>query len=114
MSEISDILARMAAPDVFAALGNPVRRRILELLRTRPRTSGEIAAAFELSRPAVSEHLQVLRLAGLVREEARGRQRIHHIEGAGLAAAREWLRPFELHWSRRMRVLPDILNEEDP
>src|SRR3954470_5364038 len=88
MSEISDMLPRMAAPapDVFAALGNPVRRRILELLRTRPRTSGEIAAAFELSRPAVSEHLQVLRLAGLVREEARGRQRIHHLEGAGLVS----------------------------
>jgi len=106
----------MTAPvtDVFAALGNPVRRRILELLRAGPRPSGEIAAAFELSRPAIAEHLQVLRVAGLLREETRGRQRIYHVEGAGLASAREWLRPFELGWRRRMRVPPGSLDEEDP
>jgi DNA-binding transcriptional ArsR family regulator len=100
-------------PDVFAALAHPVRRRILELLRARPRTSGEITAAFELSRPAVAEHLQALRLAGLVHEEARGRQRIYHIEGAGLVSAREWLRPFELNWRRRMRTVADIADKED-
>jgi len=115
MSGISDILVRMTTPtpDVFAALGNPVRCRILELLRARPRPAGEIAAAFELSRPAVSDHLRVLRLVGLVREEASGRQRIYHFEGAGLAAARAWLRPFEFAWRRRMHVLADTLDEED-
>ena len=102
------------APDVFAALGNPVRRRILELLGAGPRPSGEIAAVFELSRPTIAEHLQVLRAAGLLREEARGRQRIYHIEGAGLAWAREWLRPFELRWRRRTRIPPGYLDEEDP
>lgn len=100
--------------DVFAALGNSVRRRILELLRAGPRPSGEIAAEFELSRAAIAEHLQVLRVAGLLREEARGRQRIYHVEGAGLASAREWLRPFELGWRRRMSIPPSSLDEENP
>src|SRR4051794_22499503 len=100
------------SPDVFAALAHPARRRILQLLRTGPRPSGEIAAAFDLSRPAFTEHLRMLQMAGLVREEARGRQRIYHLEGGGLAAAREWLRPFELSWRRRMRA-NDIVDEED-
>jgi len=99
--------------DVFAALGNSVRRRILELLRLKPRTAGEIADAFELSRAAVSEHLRVLRLAGLLGEETRGRLRIYHVEGRGLAAAREWLRPFELSWRHRMRAETIPLDDEE-
>lgn len=106
----------MAAPEpaseIFAALANPVRRRILQLLRSGPRPSGEIVAAFTLSRTAVAEHLQVLRTAGLVSEEASGRQRIYHIEGAGLAAAREWLRLFELSWRHRTRISA-IVDDED-
>jgi hypothetical protein len=48
-----------------------------------------------------------------VHEEARGRQRIYHIEGAGLVSAREWLRPFELNWRRRLRTVADIADKED-
>ena len=99
--------------DVFAALGNPVRRRIIELIRTGSRSAGEIAAAFELSRPAVSEHLQVLRNAGLLSEEVRGRHRLYRVEGAGLTQAREWLRPFELYWRRRMHAQLETTEEDE-
>ncbi|MGW5343466.1 ArsR/SmtB family transcription factor [Streptomyces sp. NPDC004050] len=69
--------------DVFGVLANPVRRRLLESLREGPRSTGELAGLFELGRPAVSEHLAVLRTAGLVREEPRGRHRFHHLDLPG-------------------------------
>ncbi|HET6764481.1 MAG TPA: metalloregulator ArsR/SmtB family transcription factor [Longimicrobiaceae bacterium] len=103
----------MPATDVFSALANPVRRRILELLGTGPRAAGEIAAEFALGRPAVSEHLQVLRNAGLVREQAQGRSRIYHLHGAALAEVGEWLRPFERYWQGRMQALIRTLDEEE-
>ncbi|MFD0331540.1 metalloregulator ArsR/SmtB family transcription factor [Streptacidiphilus monticola] len=81
----------MAETDVFHALANPVRRRLLESLRQGPRAAGELAADFELSRPAVSEHLAVLRNARLVREEPRGRHRYYHLEPAPLAEVSDWL-----------------------
>jgi DNA-binding transcriptional ArsR family regulator len=74
----------------------------------------DLAGQFELSRPAVSEHLQVLRQARLVREEPRGRQRFYHLEAAPLAEVGEWLHPFEHYWRTRMRSLRDVLAEENP
>ncbi len=99
-------------PDVFSALANPVRRRILASLREGPRAVNDLAAMFELSRPAVSEHLQVLRRAQLVREEPRGQQRYYHLEALPLAEVGEWLHPFERYWRGRMRALASVLDEE--
>ncbi|WP_392750907.1 ArsR/SmtB family transcription factor [Streptomyces sp. LN590] len=103
----------MAAADVFSALASPVRRTLLEALRDGPRAAGDLAGAFELSRPAVSEHLAVLRGAGLVREEPRGRYRYYHLEAAPLAEAVEWLHPFERYWRARMGALSDLIDEEN-
>ncbi len=100
--------------DVFSALANPVRRRILILLREGPQAVNELAGEFELGRPAVSEHLQVLRRAGLVREEPRGQRRYYHLEAGPLAEVEDWLHPFERYWRRRMRSLRDVLDEENP
>jgi DNA-binding transcriptional ArsR family regulator len=100
--------------DVFSALANPVRRQLLESLRDGPRAVNDLAGQFELSRPAVSEHLQVLRQALLVREEPRGRQRFYHLEAAPLAEVGDWLHPFEHYWRARMRSLRDVLDQENP
>jgi DNA-binding transcriptional ArsR family regulator len=100
--------------DVFSALANPVRRQLLESLRDGPRAVNDLAGQFELSRPAVSEHLQVLRQARLVREEPRGRQRFYHLEAAPLAEVGDWLHPFEHYWRARMRSLRDVLDQENP
>lgn len=104
----------MPTTDVFGALANPVRRQILEMVRTRSRNAGEIAEAFELGRPAVSEHLQVLRHAGLVREEALGRQRVYHLDASGLVELSDWLVPFRKYWKQRLKALENALDEEYP
>ncbi len=101
--------------DVFGALANPVRRRILELLADGPLNAGTIAGGFELSRPAVSEHLAVLRRAGLVREEVRGRERHYTLAAGPLAELDDWLRPFERYWRRTLRDLRDhVERSPDP
>jgi DNA-binding transcriptional ArsR family regulator len=103
----------MKVPDIFAVLANPVRRRILVLLLDRPSTVNALVDEFQLQRPAVSEHLQVLRNAKLVRDEKRGRERFYHVEPLRLAEVHEWLKPFERYWRKRMQALNDILNEEN-
>lgn len=102
----------MSVTDVFGAIANPTRREILDLLREGPRAAGEIASEFHLNRPAISEHLQVLRLAGLVSEEAQGRQRIYSLTPASLAEVEAWLHPFERYWRDRMSALLITLSEK--
>lgn len=105
-------MVAVAHDSVFSALANPVRRRVLELLVEGPRTAGAIAEQFELSRPAVSEHLGVLRRAELVREESVGRERHYHLHAETLAEVGEWLQPFERYWRERLRSLSDLLDQE--
>ncbi|GAB1694329.1 ArsR/SmtB family transcription factor [Krasilnikovia sp. M28-CT-15] len=100
--------------DVFAALANPVRRQLLDALRDGPQPAGELAGRFALSRPAVSEHLAVLRHAGLVREEPRGRHRYYHLAAEPLADVSDWLHPFERYWRGRLAALRDVVEEENP
>jgi DNA-binding transcriptional ArsR family regulator len=99
--------------DVFTALANPVRRRLLELLADAPRNAGALAEEFTLSRPAVSEHLQILRRASLVREELRGRERIYRLTAEPLADVGTWLRPYERYWRHRLSDLANYLDEEE-
>ena len=80
--------------EVFSALGDPTRRAILERLRQGPRAVGDIAAGLSVSRPAVSQHLKVLKGAGLVREYADGRRRFYSIDVQGLTALRSYLDSF--------------------
>ena len=103
----------MADDLVFSALANPVRRRLLELLADGPQTAGALADRFELSRPAVSEHLGVLRRAALVREQPSGRQRHYHLAAEPLLEVGAWLHPFERYWRDRLRTLADVLEDDD-
>src|SRR5579883_1784864 len=100
------------AQDVYTALANPVRRQILDLLRDGPRAVNDLASQFALGRPAISEHLQVLRRVHLVREEPRGQQRYYHLEALPLAEVEAWLHPFERYWRGRMRALREVLDKE--
>jgi DNA-binding transcriptional ArsR family regulator len=88
-----------------AAISDPVRRTILAMLREGPRSAGELAGGFEISRPAVSRHLRVLREAGLVRDEVRGRQRIYRLQTAPLAELHAWLGGFQPLWETRLDAL---------
>src|SRR6516162_6368436 len=97
--------------DVFSALANPVRPEILMRLRPAPLGVSELARRFDIGRPAVSEHLQVLRRAGLIREEPRGRERYYHLDPRPLSQIDLWLKAFTQYWERRLTALEDLLDE---
>ena len=101
----------MHATDVFSALANPTRRALLDLLRTRPRPVKELADEFAMRRPSVSEHLKVLRDAGLVIDERRGRERIYRLDPRPLEDVLQWLHPYEEFWRDRMAGLREVLDE---
>jgi DNA-binding transcriptional ArsR family regulator len=82
---------KTAASAALAALADPTRRQLFERLRTGPRAVGEMARGMPISRPAVSQHLAVLKTAGLVRDTAQGTRRVYEIDPQGLAAIRAWL-----------------------
>ena len=79
---------------VFTALTDPTRRAVFERLRHGPRSVGEIAQGLPVTRPAVSQHLKVLKEAGLVDDRSEGTRRIYQIDPKGLGAMRAWLDQF--------------------
>jgi DNA-binding transcriptional ArsR family regulator len=87
---------------IARAIADPVRREILLKLRDRPRTAGQIAADFDISRPAVSRHLRVLRESGLVHDDVRGRVRLYRLDTAPLAELDAWLDGFRATWGNRL------------
>jgi DNA-binding transcriptional ArsR family regulator len=86
----------MGYAQVLSALADPTRRSILESLRRKPRSVGELAASQPVSRPAVSQHLRVLEEAGLVEVEPQGNRRLYSVRREGLEELRQYLERF---WS---------------
>ncbi len=84
----------MAYQTALAALADPTRRRIFERLRGGPKPVGQIAKGLPISRPAVSQHLKVLKEAGLVNDRPDGTARVYSIDPKGLAQVRKWLDQF--------------------
>jgi DNA-binding transcriptional ArsR family regulator len=95
----------------LAALGEPNRLRIVELLRTGARPVGEIGARLELQQPQVSKHLRVLKDAGLVSVEVRAQQRFYELKPEPLRELNEWLERFRAIWDSRFDRLDDYLEE---
>ncbi|MEV3963835.1 metalloregulator ArsR/SmtB family transcription factor [Nocardia sp. NPDC050193] len=93
--------------EVAAAIADPVRREILQMLRGTRRTAGAIADRFPISRPAISRHLRVLRDSGLVRDELVGRQRYYALDTAPLRELRGWLAALDepATWEHRLDAL---------
>ena len=94
----------------FAALAEPMRQTIVERLSERPMAVGELAALLPVTRPAVSQHLKILKEAQLVRDEAQGTRRIYSIDPAGLGAIRAWLDRF---WDRALAAYAAAAERED-
>lgn len=102
----------MAYPNALAALADPTRREILERLREGPRAVGEIAGGLPVTRPAVSQHLRVLRDAGLVSDRREGTRRLYRVDPRGLAELRAYLEGF---WEAALADLAAAVeNEEEP
>jgi DNA-binding transcriptional ArsR family regulator len=89
-------------PEVFGAISHPARRRILDLLAEDDRPVKAIAGHFDMSRPAVSQHLRVLLDAGLVTEQRCGRERRYRLAPERLAPVREWVAHYERFWDDRL------------
>ncbi|MFV2179243.1 ArsR/SmtB family transcription factor [Actinomadura sp. LOL_016] len=98
--------------DVFAALASPARRELTALLLDGPRSVNDLASHFAMSRPSVSEHLRVLRGAGLVSERRDGRQRLYTLEPGPLMELSEWLTPYERFWRAKLSDLRTLLDDE--
>jgi DNA-binding transcriptional ArsR family regulator len=92
----------------WTALGDPTRRAIFESLVERPQAVGELAAQFPVSRPAVSQHLKVLKSAGLVADRQSGKQRIYRVDPDGLAALRAEL---EVFWSKTLATYKAVVEQ---
>jgi DNA-binding transcriptional ArsR family regulator len=92
--------------DAWNALGDPSRRAIVECLAERPRAVGELAGELPISRPAVSQHLKVLKDAGLVAERVAGTRRIYRLNPAGVAALRDQL---DTYWNRALAGFQDTV-----
>jgi DNA-binding transcriptional ArsR family regulator len=107
------LLGMRASSDasVYSAIASDARRRVLELLRDGERPVGEIVAVLAMSQPAVSQHLAVLRSAGLAEERRRGRQRVYRLRAEPLAEVAAWAEAFRRFWEQRLDALGAVLDE---
>jgi DNA-binding transcriptional ArsR family regulator len=94
--------------DGWELLADPTRRAIVERLAKQPCAVGELAEAFPISRPAVSQHLKILKGAGLITDQAAGNRRVYRLNPAGVAALRDQLDTF---WNRTLAGYQDVVNE---
>ena len=95
----------------LTALADPTRRQIVELLSRGERAAGEITAKFAMSAPAISQHLKVLREAGLVRVRVEGQRRIYMLDPEGLAQIETWLAQVRRFWSSSLDALEGQLRQ---
>src|SRR5215472_6758071 len=99
--------------DVFGAISHPARRRMLDLLALADRSVNTIAGQFQMSRPAVSQHLRILLDAGLVTEQRHGRERRYHFVPDQLSQVRDWLAHYERFWDHHLAKLQKTLAKKN-
>lgn len=100
---------KAAALKSLGALGDPTRREIFERLAAQPSAVGELARGLPVSRPAVSQHLRVLKEAGLVQEVSQGTRRIYSLDPRGIAAMRRWL---DSHWASALDAFKHFADQQ--
>ncbi len=100
---------RDAVQPVFRALADPTRRAIIAMLAEGDRPIGDIAAEFEMTRPAVAKHLAILREGRLITVEAVGRERINKLNPAALKTVQDWLNYFDRFWDDRLEKLKQVV-----
>jgi DNA-binding transcriptional ArsR family regulator len=100
-----------ASADVFQAIADPTRRAILDRLRTGEQPVKQLAEPFEMSLPAISQHLQILCNAGLVSQQKSGRQRLYRLNPGPLQQVSEWVAHYESFWQQKLDALGAYLEE---
>ncbi|MCY9695162.1 ArsR/SmtB family transcription factor [Paenibacillus alginolyticus] len=99
--------------NLFEIIAETNRRNIIDLLRTRPRSVGELVESSQLSQPGVSKHLRILREAGLVMISKDSQKHIYHLRAEPLVEIDNWLEPYRQVWSNRLDALEQFLDEEE-
>ncbi|HEY9600165.1 MAG TPA: metalloregulator ArsR/SmtB family transcription factor [Allocoleopsis sp.] len=102
-----------ASADIFQAIADPTRRAILDRLRDGEQAVKQLAEPFEMSMPAISQHLQVLCDVGLVTQRKVGRQRLYRLNPEPLREVSDWVNPYERFWQEKLDILGKYL-EENP
>lgn len=103
----------MTETDIFKVLSDPTRRAVLERLASAEMTATQLREGFAISQPAMSQHLAVLRGAGLVSERREGRYVNYRVEPEGLAPLHAWIARYQAFWPSRIDSLKDLLREMD-
>ena len=98
---------------MFDVLADPTRRRILDQLRERPRTVGDLVATLEVSQPSVSKHLRVLRDAGVVDVRKDAQRRVYELRPEALAEVLAWVEPYRTLWAGRLDALERHLDAKE-
>ena len=106
------VLTTDRQPDVFTAISHRARRQMLDLLSEAERPVSDIAAHFEMSRPAVSQHLRILLDAGLLTEQRHGRERHYHFVPERLSPVRDWIAHYERFWDDQFQRLQKHLSKK--
>ena len=102
-----------ALEDVFSALSDPTRRRLLDLVATGDRPVKSLAEAFDMTRPAISQHLRILQRAGLVTERKVGREHHYALRAAPLREVHSWVQQYEHFWQERLDALGEHLDNAE-
>ena len=102
-----------AATDVFTAIADPTRRTILQTLGGGEQPVSALAAQFEVSLSAISQHIRILREAGLVTARKSGRERLYHLNPVALKPVAEWIAFYEPFWSDKLDALETYLDEQE-
>jgi DNA-binding transcriptional ArsR family regulator len=100
-----------ASADIFQAIADPTRRALLDQLRDGEQSVKQLAEPFEMSMPAISQHLHILCDAGLVTQRKVGRQRLYRLNPEPLKEVSDWVNPYEQFWQEKLDALGKYLEE---
>lgn len=103
----------MSEQAVFRAISHPARREIIRLLTSEQMSVGDVALRFEMTRPAVAKHLEILREAGLIKTHREGRETFNQLIPLSLKPVADWLEFYSQFWDEKLHILKGLVEEED-
>ncbi|WP_407544995.1 ArsR/SmtB family transcription factor [Priestia sp. HNGD-A6] len=102
-----------AKHDIFQAIADPTRRKVLELLSEKELPISEITSHFSISRTAVVKHLHILSEADLVHGQKKGREKVYHLQPEPLKEIKDWLSYYEQFWTNKLSILQHVVERDE-
>ena len=107
-----DVLMTQSQPDIYFAIADLTRRQILMLILDQERSVSDLVNQFEISQPAISQHLRILRSSGIVKVRKHGRQRLYQVDFQRLKGIHDWISQFEDYWESKLDALEELIENE--